>query len=589
MSIRDIPMIQRVVSRRTFLAGAVATTAATLLAACGSDDDNAATKAPTSSGSGTGGQPTTSTGETSPTAAAGTESPAGSPVTGGGDAGEATPGGEIIIGTLGEAKSINPFASNETEGDWRCKMLYEEFVRLDPATFEPKPALAQSWENKDLVFTFTLQPDLKFSDGSPLTADDIAFTITGMLKKETASPRASYFTSIQGAEEYSSGSADSVTGVKVVDPKTIEITLATPDASFLINMRYVTPVPKAMLDGKDLSNSSQDPFFQNPIGAGPFKFVSWAVGGDFVAERNENYYQQGKPYLDKFTHRVIPDSQSLVNSLLSGDIDGSIYPSPAGADQLKANKDLAVVVSPFTSPDGWQFNFEANPYLAKKEVRQAVAYALDMDQFSQDSLYGLGKPGVGPIAPANWAFDKDLQPYKQDMDKAKQLIEQAGPPPSGIKFMVNKGNVLREDCLTYTQAQLKELGWTIEPEVIEWATLTDRVTRKDFMVLGSVFAGVTVDPGELKEQFGTGGSQNYSNYSNPDLDKLLDQATQELDRDKAKDLYDQIQEILMDELPTYFAWYRPFLHVIKAKYQGWVDTSDTGGLFYELENVYIKE
>jgi peptide/nickel transport system substrate-binding protein len=198
MSIQDLPLIQRVVSRRTFLAGAVATTASTLLAACGSSDNKTeSTKAPTSASGGTGGQATSATGATSPTAAGGTESPAGSPATGGGNEGAATQGGEIIIGTLGEAKSINPFASNETEGDWRCKMLYEEFVRLDPATFEPKPALAQSWENKDLVFTFTLQPDLMFSDGSPLTADDIAFTITGMLKKETASPRAYYYASIK--------------------------------------------------------------------------------------------------------------------------------------------------------------------------------------------------------------------------------------------------------------------------------------------------------------------------------------------------------------------------------------------------------
>ncbi len=242
----------------------------------------------------------------------------------------------------------------------------------------------------------------------------------GILAKATASPRASKLTSIQGAKEYTAGSAPDVAGIKVVDPKTLVVTLATPDASFLINMRFVSPVPKKLLDGKD--SQAKDAFFQKPVGAGPFTFVSWNVGGDFVAQRNPNYYQKGLPYLDKFTHRTIPDAQSLVNSLLSGDIDASNYPSPAGADKLKANKDLNVLVPPFSSPDGWTFNLK-NPWLAKKEVRQAVAYCMDMEQFSKDSLYGLGKPGNGPIAPGNALYDPILKPYTYDLDKAKALIK----------------------------------------------------------------------------------------------------------------------------------------------------------------------
>jgi peptide/nickel transport system substrate-binding protein len=349
-------------------------------------------------------------------------------------------------------------------------------------------------------------------------------------------------------------------------------------------MRYVSPVPMKLLQGKDLSAASKEPFFQKPVGAGPFMFVSWQVGGDFVAQKNPNYYQQGLPYLDKFTHRTIPDAQTLVNSLLSGDIDGSNYPSPAGYNQLKANKSLAVLVPPFNSPDGWQFNFK-NPYLAKKEARQAVAYALDMTQFSKDSLYGLGKPGVGPIAPGNYAFDPTLKPYPYDLDKAKSLVQQAGTPPSNIVFMVNKGNVLREDFLTYTQAQLQKIGWKIDAQAIEYATLVDKVTKKDFDVSGVNFSGVTIDPGELYLQFGTGQSENYSSYSNPQLDTLLKQAKQELDITKQKDLYKQIQAIIMEDVPADFAWYRPFLHVAKTKFAGYVDSSS--GLFEELEKWYI--
>ncbi|HLI50454.1 MAG TPA: ABC transporter substrate-binding protein, partial [Thermomicrobiaceae bacterium] len=342
---------------------------------------------------------------------------------------------------------------SESEGTWRCQMLYGQLVAIDSKTLKPGPDLAKSWDMNGLVFTFHLQDNIKFSDGSPLTADDIVFTLEGIVSKKSASPNQSYFLSIQGANDFANGTADSISGVKAVDPQTVQITLAKPDASFLFNCRLVCPLPSKQLQGADLSAATKITFFQKPVGAGPFKFVSWNVGGDFVAERNTYYYGAPMPYLDKFTHRVIADSDSLVNALLSGGIDGSIYPDPGGAQQLKAVSDLNVLVPPFGEIDGWYFNFK-NPYLAKREVRQAVAYAMDMEQFSKDSLYGLGAPAVGPLIPGNYAFDKALKPWPYDLDKAKSLLQQAGTPPSGIKFACNQGNVLRQDFLTYTQSQL---------------------------------------------------------------------------------------------------------------------------------------
>ncbi len=606
-------MKRRALSRRGFLGGVTASAAAAILAACGGStatNTPAAkpTTAPTTAAS--GGAPTTAAGAsaaaptvksatTGTTAAsapavatsASTTGSAAAPTTGASAVatGQGKPGGSILIGTLGEASSINPFVSSDSEGDWRVKMLFDQMTTPDPTTFVPTPGLAKSWQAQGTTITFTLQDGIKFSDGSDLTADDVAFTMKGILAKATASPRATYLASIQGAKEYTDGTAQDVAGIKVVDAKTLAITLAQSDASFVFNMQYVSPVPKKMLDGKDLSKASKEAFFQKPVGAGPFTFVSWNVGGDFVAQKNPNYWRKGLPYLDKFTHRVIPDAQSLVNALLSGDIDGSLYPSPAGADKLKANNDLNVLVPPFTSPDGWMFNFK-NPYLAKKEVRQAVAYALDMTQFAKDSLYGLSKPGLGPIAPGLYAYDKTLKPIPYDLAKAKALIQQAGAPPSGIKFTVNKGNVLREDFLTYTQAQLQKIGWSITPEAIEYATAVDRVTKKDFDVAESSMAsgGADTNPAQLYPIFLSSGSQNYSSYSNPQVDMLLKQATQELDIEKQKPLYAQIQQTLMDELPTWYAWYRPFLHVVKKKFTGYTDSLGPGGIFNALQNWSIN-
>ena len=305
-----------------------------------------------------------------------------------------------------------------------------------------------------------------------------------------------------------------------------------------------------------------------------------------MATKNPNFWNTGKPTLDSFTHRVIADSQSIVLALESGDIDASIYPVPTAADELKKDERLDVMVPPFNSPNGWMFNC-ANEWLAKKEVRKAIAMALDTQQFATDSLLGLGKAGTGPIAPDSWAYDQSLQPIPFDVDGAKALLQQAGfPDGTKIRFMVNQGNVLREDWLTYSQQALKAIGVDVVAEDIEYATLVDRVTKgQDYDACGVDFAGVTVDPSELYDQFHTGSAGNYMNYSNPELDQLLESARQELDQEKAKAIYVQIQAIIMDDVPMFYAWYRPFLHVVdKTKYAGYTDSALDEGLFETLED-----
>ncbi len=581
---------RRQVIRRGAALGLSGGVIALLLDACGGGSSNSTTTVPTtSSGGGTGSTSTSVAG--SPTSAAttasGGASPTASSASGGG--GTAKQGGSIIIGTLGEASTINPFVANESEGTWRCQMLYDQLVSIDPSNMKPAPGLAKSWDINNLTFTFHLRDNVKFSDGSQFSADDVVFMIKGMLDKKTASPYQSYFSSIQGAQDFISGTSQDISGMKVVDPATIEITLATPDASFLLNLRYIRGVPSKQLQGKDLSLASKDPFWQNPVGAGPFQYVSWTTGADFVAKRNDNYYDAPKPYLDKFTHRAITDSDSLANALLSGGIDGTIYANPATYQQMKSNSDLNVLVPPFAEVDGWYFN-QKNAYLAKKEVRQAVAYALDMNQFSKDSLFGLGKPGVGPIPPSNFVYDKSLQPWPFDMDKAKSLLSQAGTPPDGIVFAVNQGNVLREDFLTYTQQQLNQIGWKITPKTMEWATLVNNTQGKNFDVVcgpGSTYAAL--DPGELYLEYATDGSENDMSYSNPDLDKLLKQARQTIDINQQAPIYAQIQKMLVEEFPSTYAWYRPYIHVFKNSFAGYtLQNILVEGVFNDLQNWYVK-
>ncbi len=487
---------------------------------------------------------------------------------------------EIIIGTLGEANTINPFLANDSEADWRCTQLFDSVIRVDPSSYELVPGLASEWTVDDLVITFTIR-EAGFSDGSVLTANDVAFMLEGILNPETAAGRATLYNMIAGAQEFVDGSADSVSGIEVTDDRTLKVTLAEPNAAFLYNMRFIKPVPAAQLEGKSLSD---DPWFQAPIGAGPFQFESWTTGADFIMTANPNFWEEGKPAIQRVIHRTIADAQSLVLALQDGSIDGSNYPNPAAAEDLRAIPELDVLVPPFNSPNGWMFNLE-NEHLAKKEVRQAIAMALDTERFAADFLLGLGEAGVGPIAPDSWAFDKDLKPLPYDPETAKQMIADAGAEGAEIRFNVNAGNILREDWLTYTQQALEEVGITVVPELLEYATLVDAVTtNQDYEVTGVDFCGVTVEPSALYEQFHTGAAGNYMGYSNPELDELLEEARRTIDQEAAKPIYAQIQAILVDDVPFHFAWYRPFLHVVnKEKFGNYTDSAGDG-LFYDLWN-----
>ncbi|MDP9363407.1 MAG: ABC transporter substrate-binding protein, partial [Chloroflexota bacterium] len=485
---------------------------------------------------------------------------------------EPAQGGTILIGTLGEAQSINPLLTNETEGQWRTKMMFDQFVNLNLETLQPEPGLAREWTISEdgLSYTFVLQDGVTFSDGTPLTTADVEFTLRGMLTKEVASPYVSDFLGIAGAREFNEGTAQAISGVEVVDPRTIRMTLASPNAAFLTVLRWLRPLPKHLLDGKNLTD---DPFFQAPIGAGPFKFVSWSTGQDFVAARNETYWQQGKPHLDGFTHRVTPDAQTIVIALQTAQIEGSEYALATQASQLETVENLSVLVKPQgVDVNGWNFGQKTSEVLRDARVRRAIAMAIDTQTFASDFLLGLGTPAVGPIPPGSWAYDDTLEPIPYDPEGARALLQEAGASEMTLRTTVNAGNQFREDWVTYTQQSLAEIGVTVEPDIKEWTQVVKDGTEGTFEAISPTFAGVLVDPDELYGTLHTGEQQNVSGYSNPEFDRLLEQGRAATDLEERKRVYSEAQKILLQDVPVFYAWDRPFISVTTDDFTGYTNT-----------------
>jgi peptide/nickel transport system substrate-binding protein len=523
---------------------------------------------------------------------------------GGNEAAAADDTTELIIGTLGEAQSLNPILTNETEGTWRTMMMFDPLIELDPVTFEPLPRLATSWEVSEdgLTYTFHLRDDSQWHDGQPVTAADVAFAVLSILAPDYTGPDASDWSVLAGAEEVQAGTATEAAGVQVIDDHTIAFTLKEPSAPFLVNTvggEPLIPLPKHILEGQDMATAE---FNVAPVGNGPYKFVSWEVGNTFVMEANPDWWG-GEPAIKRVVHRVIPDSQTLVVALEAGEIDGSLYALPTVAESLQQQENLKVMVVPFDFPNGFKYNLN-HPVLADLAVRQAIAHAVDNETYASEFLLGLGDAGLGPVAPGIWAYNTNLQATQFDPEQAKQLLEEAGWVDSdgdgirekdGVKATVvaetNAGNVMREDYCTYKQAALLEIGIDWQCEFKEWSVIVDDAGTGNYEAIQPQWAGASVEPHELYSSFHTNGSNNTGGYSNPEVDQLLEEGAVTVDQAKRKELYDRVQEIIMEEQPASFDWYRPFIHVIDKKFDGpWLVSSRlTGGIFRNLYEWKVGE
>lgn len=515
-------------------------------------------------------------------------------------AGEAVATGDItqiIIGTLGEAQTLNPILTNETEGTWRTMMLFDPLIQLHPVTFEPTPRLATSWDISDdgLTYTFYLREDSRRHDGQPVTAEDVAFAVMSILAPDYTGPDFSDWSVLVGAEEVKAGETTEAAGVQVIDDHTIAFTLKEPNAPFLVNTvggEPLIPLPKHLLEGEDMATTD---FNVAPLGNGPYKFVSWEVGNEFIMEANPDWWG-GEPAVKRVVHRVIPDSQTLVVALEAGEIDGSLYALPTVAESLQQQENLKVMVVPFNFPDGFKYNLN-HPVLADMAVRQAIAHAVDNETFASEFLLGLGEAGLGPVAPGIWAYNTNLQAAEYNPDLAIQLLEAAGWVDSdgdgirekdGVRATVvaetNAGNVMREDYCTYKQAGLLAIGIDWQCQFREWSVIVDNAGRGNYEAIQPQWAGASIEPHELYSSFHTNGSNNTGGYSNPEVDRLLEEGAVTVDQARRKEIYDRVQEIVMEEQPASFDWYRPFIQVIDQKFDGpWLVSSRlTGGIFRNL-------
>jgi len=449
--------------------------------------------------------------------------------------------------------------------------IYESLLRWTP-DLKPLPGLAKSWTiSKDgKVYTFDLQTGVKWHDGKPFTADDVVFSIDKFLRSEH--PRARVIIN------------QFVASVKALSPTKVEIRLKEPFAPFLKSFvsDNMPMVPKHIYDGTDYKTN---PANQHPIGTGPFMFKEWKKGSYIILERNPNYWQKGKPYLDKIVFNVIPDAASRALAFERGDVDMVSANDIDGVDVQRLKKLPGVVYS----TKGWemfskqayiQMNFARKPFDNIK-VRQAVMMAINRDFVVKNIFFGLGKVATGPISSTTPFYDPNVRKYPFDIKKARELIKESGVDLSKtpIKILAYPYGSSWDRLTEYTRQCLQQLGFNVEIESADAGTWAKRVSNFDFDLTFS-YTSQYGDPAlgvarlYLTRNIVKGSAfVNNQSYRNPELDKLWDKAAASTSDAERQKLYSTIQTKLVDDVANGYLFELTIPTLYKQKIHNLITTA----------------
>lgn len=432
--------------------------------------------------------------------------------------------------------------------------MYQSLLEFSP-TLEPKPLLAKSWELSEdkLTWTFHLQEGVLFHDGTPMTADDVIFSITKF--HFTLAPRArSVFSNIKEAT--------------APDPHTVVLTLTDPFEPFLLmfDVTATAIMPKHVYgngagDGADYRNN---PANQTPIGTGPFQFVEWQRGSVIHLRRFDGYWKPGQPYLDEVIYRIVPDSQSRALALQTGQVlmsaSGDIEPFDVPRFQAQANLEVETRGWEYLAPVMWlELNHRVKP-LDDVRVRQAISLALDRDFMLRRLWFGVGKVANSPVCSTTRYFNPAVRLAPHDAKAAAALLDEAGlkPGADGFRFKLRHltlpyGEVWSR-LAEYIRASLKQVGIEVTLESTDTGGWARRVADWDYdTTINYLYQYGDPTLGVERTYVSTNIQHivftNTGGYVNPEVDRLFVEARKAplaADRQKA---FFAVQELLVREIP----------------------------------------
>jgi peptide/nickel transport system substrate-binding protein len=500
-------------------------------------------------------------------------------------------GGVLNYAVDTEPDKLDPNLSGGRGGKIVFSQIYDNLIALDPATQTFVPWLAKSWEVSPdgLHYTFHLRQDVKFHDGTPFNAAAVKFNFDRHHDPASASEA-------EGAIGFYDSS-------DVVDEYTVRINLKKPLAPFL---DYVSDVYK--LNSPAAVQKWGADYSRHPTGTGAFKFVEWMDNDHITLERNSEYQwppqnspNQGPAYLDRVIFRNIPEPGTRIAALENGEVQAAVNVPAVDAARLEQDPKFRLIVG---YVPGITFHWSLNIHKAPTDelaVRQAMNYGVDREAIVK-TVYGpyqaikANTAAYNILVPNTFGFDPTAAAiYKYDPEKAKQLLEDAGwkvNTSTGIREKDGKPLEIimntweKQSVLEVAQAQLRNIGMDIKVGVLPVATVND-LQRKEASN-GSPSPAARADPDEISPEFHSRnlGTWNLIFLNDPKMDNLLDSGASEVDRDKRKEIYSQIQHLIMEQAMIFPLYNRDNVVAINEAVQGL--TLDRG-FFPRLHDVWLQK
>ena len=434
------------------------------------------------------------------------------------------------------------------------------------------------------TISFTLQDNVKFHDGKPLTSADAKYTLDLLLKTKGAKQGA-FFETLSGQTN-----SPMITEIQTPDEKTLVLKIARPALknNVLANLVAIPIYPEGSQVGNQTVNGDNSTSnlgaYTPPAGTGAYKFVRYDTANNYVElAANENYWE-GAPAIKRIRVKVVEDSNALQAELKSGRVQlapMTINLSPDTLKNLSDDSNLKVEQFEGANIQYLSFNTEEKPFDNPK-VRQAIAYAINREDLIKSLLFGQAKIAHSILPESSWAYATGVK-YNYDPNKAKQLLDEAGFKttengmrfPKPIDFKITSGNSATSQYAQVIQDQLKTIGIAVQISTVESGVFRTQLQQGQYQMTTARYVGGNHDPIYLRDLFASSeiptekrASGNRTRYNNPEYDKIIGQAVNEIDREKAKQLYAQAQEIISRDVPLLPLWYPANMVVASKKVEG---------------------
>ncbi|MBX5064708.1 ABC transporter substrate-binding protein [Rhizobium lentis] len=453
--------------------------------------------------------------------------------------------GVLTIGRREDSTTFDPIKTAQNIDNWVFSNVYDVLIRVDKTGTKLEPGLAESWTVSDDGLTYTLKiRDTKFSDGSPLTAEDAAFSLL-RIRDDPASLWSDSYKVIDTAV--------------ATDAHTLTIKLKNPSAPFLSTLA----LPNAsVISKKGMESLGAEAYGEKPIASGAFVVDEWRRGDRVILKKNPNFWEADRAKLDGVEWISVPDDNTRMLNVQAGELDAAIFVPFSRVEELKKDPNLNVDIDASTREDHLLIN-HAHGALGKKEVRQALDLAIDKKAIVDTVTFGQGTVANSYIPKGALYYYADNLQRPYDPAKAKEMLAAAGASDLTLNYVVRAGDEVDEQTAVLVQQQLQKAGITANLQKVDPSQEWDMLVAGDYDISVNYWTNDILDP-DQKTTFvlGHDSNNNYlTNYKNEAVKELVAKARLELDPKKREEMYVNLQRMAKDDVNWIDLYYSPYINV----------------------------